>query len=177
MTIIQDKTRIDNLKQLYEMRDFFSDDSNGLSEQLRARKLFTVSLFVGFICMLIGIVSTISAIDLDNIYTIAENSLMLCLVIAGAITVVYSYNQIYRICSSEIMSRYKDYDMFLFWLLESDPEDFITLNHNRSELTLHRNDGAIVLPVGILQINGMGRTVEMVDLDNKVLIMEEHKWS
>ena len=172
MEIIQERTRAENIALVYEIRDFFDDDSGELAEADFNQKIVDCIENLAFILGGIGLVAMLFVIWLqsqgvNNIVKFAGLGIF-CILMMN-ILFWYSSRQNKLIDATGIYERYGPAELLIYWLYDESFASKILVKSNKKVIELHMDDDVIKLPVKGFSIEGTGKEVQIVDLDNMVL--------
>lgn len=170
MEIIQNKTRINNLALVYEMRKFFDDDSGERRDADFNRKIISGIEICTLTMAGLSLLFMLRALFLKRMGTIGveKNVGIACIcVIIVLMLHVYCLKQNKEL--DVIFDRYGSDEMLIYWLYADLPVTKITVTTNRKNIRIFRESSIISLPVKGFRIEGAGKEVKTVDLDNKIL--------
>lgn len=174
MRIIQDESRVKNLALAYEMQEFFEDESGELDAAMRSQKLIGIVQIFSLALIELGILLFMRKMfitDTKSIYEVCKASMMflLCIIIAIG-SYVYSIKEQKELIRTRIFNKYGPVELMIYWLFTGPKPQMITLSSNREEIYIHKENSVISLDVDGFQIEGTGREVHTVDLDDLILM-------
>nr|MCR4588104.1 hypothetical protein [Lachnospiraceae bacterium] len=179
--IIQDKTRLDNLRKVQEMRHYFTDEDGAYRKELKNRDDMVLFKYLSWVVLgILGAISlTISWKEQWNALGLFQwLALGLLLAESVALQLFYHY-KMWRSDHSEAMTRYSEKDIFIYWLLVDSRIPRVIVAKNRRTKQM---ECVVIRPklfgkanLSAFEFKGNGFEVESVDLDDNVITLGEYK--
>lgn len=174
MRIIQEESRVKNLALVYEMQDFFDDESGELDVALRKRRLIDEIQICSLCLMVVGIlfvVKTMTNIEVKSVSELCRVSGVMLLCIIGTVGVrVYYFKEKMKLEHAGIFKKYGPAELMIYWLFAEPKPQKIAVSKDREEIQIYKENSVISLDVDGFQIAGTGTEVHTIDLDNMIVM-------
>ncbi|MCR5032586.1 MAG: hypothetical protein K6A92_06975 [Lachnospiraceae bacterium] len=185
MKIIQERTKLENLKKVRQMRLTFDDENSDYNVELRFRRDMRKFKNLSWLVLaLLGILSVTVSLQhrWGSLGLLQWASLILLLAESIGLYLFY-YIRIWKSDHSAVMNRFDEKDYFIYWLLVDDRDPRVILTSEQSSWRKKFHPDCLIIRPSLIgkarlsafTFKGEGVEVDTVNLDDNEIILSDLK--